>query len=537
MKRKLGVVYTPESISSHLTEIALNACTAKRLRILEPSVGDGSFLKAIAELSTNKHRVSAVDVDGDIVQSLSNTFKRRFAKTSEFVEANFLDFALDDPKRRYHLVLGNPPFIRKHSFSDEFKVSIERLSFSTQFDRKHLKNAWAAFIVAAETILRDDGVMALVVPYELVNVDYGETLQREIFCKFDRVDIYLPSKRAFEAIEQDAVAFVARKKTTLSNGIYIHGVESLATISDGDRLPKSTINIANSNYVALDSKSFLLASDATSLIGRLKLAIPKLSEYCKTAPGIVTGANDFFILSQVEIEEYGLQRWCQPILKKGSYLFHTPVFSKKALSKLLSEHPSHLLCIDEIALEKLPKYLQKYLSSEAAREFAQRYKCRNRKHWYSVPIVSSTPAFFFKRSYRYPRIVVNQANTLTTDTAYGISPKRGVTAKGICYSFYNSMTLLFAEIEGRFYGGGVLELTPREFQSLPMSYIKPSKDAFSKFQALHTTDGDTAKLVAHAGNEWLSQKLSLSKREIALLEESWIRLRNHRLRHGGNARG
>ena len=39
--------------------------------------------------------------------------------------------------------------------------------------------------------------------------------------------------------------------------------------------------------------------------------------------------------------------------------------------------------------------------------------------------------------------------------------------RGICYSFYNSLTLLYAEIAGRFYGGGVLELSPKEFRSLP----------------------------------------------------------------------
>jgi hypothetical protein len=38
------------------------------------------------------------------------------------------------------------------------------------------------------------------------------------------------------------------------------------------------------------------------------------------------------------------------------------------------------------------------------------------------------------------------------------------------FSFYNSLTLVFAETDGRYYGGGVLELTPREFKKLPIPY-------------------------------------------------------------------
>ena len=61
-----------------------------------------------------------------------------------------------------------------------------------------------------------------------------------------------------------------------------------------------------------------------------------------------------------------------------------------------------------------------------------------------------------------------------TDTAYHIRMQDKWNVKDLCFSFYNSLTLLFAEIEGRFYGGGVLELTPEEFRGLPLAMLKPS---------------------------------------------------------------
>jgi adenine-specific DNA-methyltransferase len=49
------------------------------------------------------------------------------------------------------------------------------------------------------------------------------------------------------------------------------------------------------------------------------------------------------------------------------------------------------------------------------------------------------------------------------------------------FSFYNSLTLVFAETNGRYYGGGVLELTPSEFKKLPIPYINISASKFEDF--------------------------------------------------------
>lgn len=533
--KKLGVVYTPSRIAASLTKAALRACSVGNLRILEPSVGDGAFLRAIVGLSPVKHHISAIDIDGNLIRSLVRDHRKNFSENSKFVKSNFLEFSLSHSAPPFDLVLGNPPFIRKRDFSSEFAASIDLLSNTAQFNKKDLKNSWAAFIVAAEALLNRRGVMAFIVPYELVNVDYGLSVQRFLSEKFYRVDIYVPAERAFETIEQDAVAFIAQKRTSLPRGVYIHGVNSLENIDRNDHAASSTRNLAHSKQFSLDAKSYLLDGDALSLIARLRARAKKILDYCTTATGVVTGANDLFILSKRQVEEHGLQHWCVPIVKKGAYLPHTPILTTEALSCLQEKHPSYLLRIGNVEPELLPDNVKRYLESVDTKKYSERYKCRIRKPWYSVPIAQPRPAFFFKRSFRYPRIVINEANVVVTDTAYGIQPARDITAKGICFSFYNSMTLLFSEVEGRFYSGGVLELTPNEFRSLPLCYIEPSQDEFERFTALHDDDSDDiAQTIVQFGNGWLSQKLSLTDRDIFLLNDSWMRLRNHRLRHGTN---
>jgi adenine-specific DNA-methyltransferase len=60
-------------------------------------------------------------------------------------------------------------------------------------------------------------------------------------------------------------------------------------------------------------------------------------------------------------------------------------------------------------------------------------------------------------------VVLNEAGVFTTDTIYRgrlLDPNLG--AATVAAGFHSSLTLLSAELEGRSFGGGVLELVPSE---------------------------------------------------------------------------
>src|SRR5205814_10052139 len=85
--------------------------------------------------------------------------------------------------------------------------------------------------------------------------------------------------------------------------------------------------------------------------------------------------------------------------------------------------------------------------------------------WYCVPSVYAAPVGMLKRCHNFPRLVLNVAKAFTTDTAYRIRATK-VPARRLVFSFVNSITALSAELEGRHYGGGVLELVPSEIERL-----------------------------------------------------------------------
>lgn len=112
----------------------------------------------------------------------------------------------------------------------------------------------------------------------------------------------------------------------------------------------------------------------------------------------------------------------------------------------------------------------------------KRYKTSIRDTWYEVPNVGTAPeAFFFKRCNKYPKLIKNNAHVLSTDSAYGVTMRGDYVSKDLIYSFYNSLTLSFAELNGRYYGGGVLELTPNEFKKLPVPYYSVTEAKFSSY--------------------------------------------------------
>jgi adenine-specific DNA-methyltransferase len=59
--------------------------------------------------------------------------------------------------------------------------------------------------------------------------------------------------------------------------------------------------------------------------------------------------------------------------------------------------------------------------------------------------------------------------------------KENFKIENFIFSFYNSLTLSFAELHGRYYGGGVLELTPNEFKNLPVPYVENSSFNFDSY--------------------------------------------------------
>ena len=125
-------------------------------------------------------------------------------------------------------------------------------------------------------------------------------------------------------------------------------------------------------------------------------------------------------------------------------------------------------------------------------------------------------AFFFKRAHEYPKLLKNEADVHVTDSAYVVKTKEGIEINDFVYSFYNSLTLAFAELEGRYYGGGVLELTPNEFRILPVPLV--SAINFQSYTLEFKSKSNIDEILSRYNNPILNQVLNLNTEEVNKIE-------------------
>lgn len=524
-KRLLGVVYTPDDVALELTRFALERHSKLPCTVLEPSTGDGAFLRALAASTTASFSVQGFDIDQEAVDLLTTEFP-----AAEFKCQDFIEFAVNYDGPKYNIIVGNPPYIRRHNFGAELKGSIEDLSKIAQYPLSELKNAWAAFVVASSMLLSDTGVLAFVVPYEFLNVKYGQYLQAFLVENFGAVEIFTPRDKAFRKLDQDAVALVASKTAPKAKaGITLSSVKTLAKLQ-----PTRSRNISLSGKQAnsVDLNSIFFDDETASLLHKLRSSLKTLEDYATSAAGVVSAANDFFILRSDEINDRGLGKWARPILKKGAYLPPGPVFSEDDLAKVSEREPAFLLDFVCEGAPPLSHEAQCYIAAGEELGLDQRYKSRHRSPWYNIPIVEASDGIFFKRSHSFPRLCINQARVLVTDTAYQVSMREGFAMRDLTLSFYNSLSLLFCEMDGRFYGGGVLELTPKEFRGVPIHFQHPTELQYREFiDKFPQSKSPEAANFDHADRR-LASELSLTERQVSMVREALKAIRTHRLRHG-----
>lgn len=529
--RTTGAVYTPPKVAAAIVESLGGLGLPSGLKILEPSVGDGAFLREMRQRWVGDH-YTLVDIDETVIRRLRRKEKSEGAGNVSLRAMDFLSLAaslIRDGRETFDVIIGNPPFIRSRNFTAKLKTSMAAVAQAMDYPRPQLKNTWAAFLASGARLLSPQGVMAFVLPYELITVAYGQEALRRLVPQFRRIDIYVSREKAFPEIDQDAIVLIAQRGGDAEPGVYMNRVATLSDLTSGE---SQRLDLSQGADSAVELNAYLLEADTVSLLRRLRRSCDRLDVYTGSAPGVVSAANEFFILRKDEVARLGFADWVLPILKKGSLASHKPEFTASDFEALASRDPVYLLRIRG-EREDLPPDLIAYLEFGEKQGFDQRYKCRNRSRWYEVPIVPKETAFVFKRAHSYPRLCLNEADVYLTDTAYGLRIKEGYSARGLTFSFYTTLTMAFAEMDGRFYGGGVLELSPNEFRGLPIVYHEPSDAEYEAFLKVHEdAQGDPGPILDF-GDRWLAPRLSLSPDGMKKLRSAWLALRAHRLRHSG----
>jgi hypothetical protein len=135
-----------------------------------------------------------------------------------------------------------------------------------------------------------------------------------------------------------------------------------------------------------------------------------------------------------------------------------------------------------------------------------------------------------------PRQVANLAGATSTDTVHRVRVQPGIAMPALAAAAYNSATFALAEVLGRSYGGGILELEPTECGALPVPdpALVPDDLAAKVDELVRQQRTDDAldlmdRLI-------LVERLGVDPSEVALLRRAWTQLRDRRARRGNRRR-
>lgn len=311
-------------------------------------------------------------------------------------------------------------------------------------------------------------------------MQYAEKLREHLENHFNTIHVVSFEERVFADIEQDVcLVYLTNRPKAQKHILYriYHSTD--------DRKPVS-VNIIRKNKPLRKWSNAILSDDEISMLKNISQEYARIDTMGVIAPGIVTGGNKYFILTEEKVKELECERFVLPILQKSSYIKNdTIMIDSKVINRIKEEgKPLYLLNLAKVS-ETLPEKLQQYLNKAGdeligEKKLKEHFKCANRTPWYGVPIVNKGQVVFFKRYGKVPRIYINQENIHTTDAGYHIQIKEEYEAESLVFCFFNSMTLAECEYNGRYYGGGVSELTPSEFKKLPIPYRKIAKDDIDK---------------------------------------------------------
>jgi adenine-specific DNA methylase len=525
-----GGFYTNAAIAEFLTRWV---GVVRPQRVLEPSCGDGAFLEAIqTRASTRLKTIFACEINP---QEADKAQERTGVARLEVHVGDFLRWFLFHAGQveAFDGALGNPPFIRYQYLPQEQQLLAERVfkRFGLPFT-KHT-NAWVPFVMAALALLRPGGRLAMVVPSEIFHIPHAQSLRRFLGEQCSRILILDPEEIWFGETLQGTVLLMAEKKyerADRSQGVAVVPVRGLQQLGRDPETMFQGARYTNGSTIEGKWMPLFLTPQERALMAELRAdkRIRPFAEQASVDVGIVTGANKFFLVPDKVVEAFQLQPWSHPMFGRSEHVQGLVYSRADHAANKRAGLPANFLWFQEESVNNLPASVRRYLNAGLAERLQTRYKCRVRTPWYKVPSVYAAPVAMLKRAHNIPRLVLNSAGAYTTDTAYRIKPLRA-TAEALVFSFVNSLTCLTAEMEGRHYGGGVLEPVPSEIERLLLPVVDASaaqlaaadekyRKAENDLDFLHGQDAD----VLH--------KAGLTKRDQEMLFNAWSRFRGRRQR-------
>jgi len=525
-KKLRGGFYTPAPIADFILKWAVNG--ARDYEILEPSCGDGVFLDRIKSQNIHYKSVTAIELDEIEAQKAANIDLNNI----QIFQQDFHKFC-NQTDQKYDLVIGNPPYIRYQYFDRQQQIEAERIFNRARLSYSKLTNAWVSFVVGSSLLLKEKGKIGFVLPAEILQVSYAKPLRRFLARFYNKINIVSFKTLVFPDIQQEVVLLLCEKNN--SGKHHIEHIE-LEGIKDLDFVD---INALKKTEKTIDFQSnkwtfYFLDQLEIDFLEHLNTTrnIPTIGSLASVEVGMTTGANKFFSVPQSVVNQYNLQEYTKPLVGRSVQVSSLRFTPEDWQQNNQTGARANFLHFPPLAEMKHNPEALAYIRYGESLDIHKGYKCRIRDEWQIVPSAWISDALFIRRNNRFPKLITNEAQAYTTDTMHRVRLKNDTNLNALCASFYNSLSFAYAEISGRSYGGGVLELMPNEAENILIPYHENHENYLAEIDDSLRNGKSIDEILSWTNQKMLKDSFGFSKRDIEIANNIWRKLSERRMMRG-----
>ena len=469
-KRLLGAYYTPERLSDILSRWAIKS--AQDL-ILEPSFGGCGFLKSASKTLTGlgnpdpRQSIYGCDIDTVAFEFLTDVFGSP-VDLHRFLKKDFLD--VQDHKgwpTGFDVVIGNPPYIPFQRIEGEKRKEMnQRIVGAGKLGGR--AGLWAYFVAHSISMLKVGGRMAWVLPGAYLHAAYARELRGYLTTHFVKLACFVVQERLFltEGTDEETVILLADDHSLEPHDACMVNFREAKTLEELDALISEWSDTPNSGEAKHErpARLNLDVNDRLAFDQLVKLDMcSTLGDIAEISIGVVTGANDFFVLGRDQLSAAGLQpNDCDPIVAKFKQVRGLNYNAEDHECSLIAGYKGHL--VDGLGREENERVFA-YISTFPTERRATTATFKKRSVWYRTGDNKIPDAFFPVMHHLGPKLALNEMGCNSTNTVHRVYFKDDIDLSSrqlLCVSILSSFSQVSAEIVGRRYGSGVLKHEPSE---------------------------------------------------------------------------
>lgn len=476
--RAKGAYYTPAKAAQFLASWVVRNDGET---YLEPSFGDGVFIKAVRKVSQEKSFSEPNWIAHELdIQAATFAVENGLIRSQEVITGDFLSQPISGLA---DAVIANPPFVRlRNLVADQRDSALASVLDYSGIEMLTSGSVWMPFLSKMTASLKNGGRLAVVLPLDFTYVAYARQMWKFLGDSFGEIVVNRIHERLFPDINQDVMLLLADNYGGACTDLQFNAFETVDALQSADPVVKSRIAIAD---ILQGERVFQTALLNPKLQALIKDNFGGLCEpagdHADFRIGYVSGDKEYFHPSFETIIEHSIP---------ATSLHRTLTNSRKLrgkglLTSEINEGVADLLWLPSTPLSKGEK---SYIISGEKLRVNMGYKCSRRSPWYLVPGVKA-PDLIVTVFSENPLLVVNDAGWFVSNSLLSVFLKSKSTHQFV-QNWYTPLTLLSIGLQVHSLGGGVMVMVPNEAASIRIPMLDSDKSSLDRIKT-HLAKGDT----------------------------------------------